>query len=285
MGDQTDDGATRVVELSVASPAHPDDICAALTAAGVTPADSRTRVELVVPDAADPLDAVILYTTLAGFLGRFLPARIGDVQVEAITDTIDPGPKPAVIADELDIDIETDASDTDVHYARKLNLNPAGLNAGQTVQMFVGISQVRARPQSSRLPNVGDTNLEEVRRTAALRRAEARHATAATHVDKADVTPRLARLQAAATHPIAGILTRLGTTHDEAGENWHCPRPDRHSNGDQNPSMRIVDEKIRCFRCDPEWIDSLRVVMDTLNLSPDEAADWIESGESRPSLR
>jgi hypothetical protein len=68
----------------------------------------------------------------------------------------------------------------------------------------------------------------------------------------------------------------LGATTPD-GVLWHCPRPDRHRNGDANASMRVDEQGARCFRCDPEKIDSLRLVADVRGISFDEAADWILS--------
>jgi hypothetical protein len=41
--------------------------------------------------------------------------------------------------------------------------------------------------------------------------------------------------------------------------------------------------QVRCYRCDGERVDSLRLTMDVLGLSPDEAAAWLVEKSSSAS--
>jgi hypothetical protein len=91
------------------------------------------------------------------------------------------------------------------------------------------------------------------------------------------LTPHQNLLLERALDSISKTMVYLGASMDPETELWHCPRPQRHSNGDKNASMHVEENFTQCFRCDSEKIDSLRLVMDTLNFTPDEAADWLAS--------
>lgn len=283
-------GAARVEELKIPSPATGEAVVEQLGKAGITPSDVRARVELVLPPTIAPLDATVLYATLAGFVGRFVPASLTDGQVPANVDAPPMTPRPDVIEDDVTIGSESTLADPQVHYARRALVDLTGLSTREALLLVAAVAAARRRPRHERFPDVAvggaePARLEEARKAGLAHRGELRKSVVGTLVDPRDPSPRLQRLHEAASAPIADVLRRLGATTDETGEKWHCSRPSRHNNGDQNPSLKIVDGKTRCFRCDPEWVDSLRLVSDTLDLSPDEAAAWIESGTALPPLR
>lgn len=290
LGDPDDaGGAARVEELKLPTPVTPEGVVAQLAQSGISPSDVRARVELVMPPSVQAADAAILYATLAGFIGRFVPARLADGNVLPASAG-NPGPRPEEIADQLTVTAGTDLTDLQVHYARRVTLDLEGAGPKDALELLVQVAAIRRRPRHDRLPDVsvaeGDpVRLEDARKAGVAHRGDRRKQAAGTLVELRVPSPRLERLQMAADAPIADVLRRLGATTDPTGEKWHCTRPDRHSNGDQNPSLKIVDAKTRCFRCDPEWVDSLRLVIDTLNMTPDEAAAWIESGEALQPLR
>lgn len=283
-------GASRVEELKLTSPITSESVVEQLAAAGVSPADVRARVELVIPPEAGPVDAAVLHATLAGYIGRFLPVRLSTGEITPIASTANIADRPDHIDDHIDITADSDLTDPQVHYARRATLILDGLDAKTALELLNKVAAVRRRPRFDRLPDIAvegteePIRLEDARKAGLTYRGAARGTSAGTVIDHTDPSPRLNRLESAAQAPITETLLRLGATHDESGEKWHCTRPDRHNNGDQNPSLKIVEGKTRCFRCDPEWVDSLRLVIDTLNLTPDEAAEWIESGEQLPAL-
>jgi hypothetical protein len=45
--------------------------------------------------------------------------------------------------------------------------------------------------------------------------------------------------------------------------------------------MRVQKGVVRCYVCDPERVDSLRLVMNTLDATADEAATWLLSDAVR----
>lgn len=283
-------GASRVEELKLATPVTAEGVVEQISRANISPSDVRARVELVIPPTTEAVDASVIYATLAGFIGRFVPARLADGDVHPDAGTPAPTPRPDVIAEQVDVTIESDLTVPQVHYARRATVVLDEVPTAKALQLVADVATARRRPRHERLPDVTTggaevTRLEDARKAGLTCRGDRRKQSAGTLVEAREPSPRLQRLQSAADTPIADVLRRLGATTDESGERWHCSRPDRHSNGDQNPSLKIVDGKTRCFRCDPEWVDSLRLVIDTLNVSPDEAADWIESGVALPPLR
>lgn len=291
LGDPNDSGgAARVEELKLPSPITSESVVEQLAATSITPADVRARVELVIPPEVGPVDAAILHATLAGYIGRFLPVRLSSGEINPIAGAANTADRPEQVADHIDITADTDLSDPQIHYARRATLQLEGMDAKAALELLNKVAALRRRPRYDRLPDVvakledEPIRLEEARKVGLTYRSDSRSSNEGTVIEHADPSPRLNRLEAAAQAPIDETLRRLGATHDESGEKWHCTRPDRHNNGDQNPSLKIVDGKTRCFRCDPEWVDSLRLVIDTLNLTPDEAAEWIESGEQLPAL-
>lgn len=286
-------GAVRSETLTVPSPTTPEGLLDELTRANVTTSDIRSRAELQLPGDVSATSALTIVATLSGFAGRFLPTSVGDVELSPTriaADVSDAGPKPDVIPNEIIVD-QAD-SDDQIHYARRAIIS-ADQNPESALRQLFRVAATRHRPGHERFPDVAHDpkavlageadalSLEDMRRLGFQFRGEHRANGNIEVAPPQDPTDREQRLQHAASAPIDDVMRRLGSTTDETGERWHCPRPERHNNGDQNPSMRIVDGKTRCFRCDPEWVDSLRITLDTLKVSVDEAADWILSGRSR----
>lgn len=292
LGDPDDTGgATRVEQITLPSPLQPAHVTAALAKAGITAADFRTRVEAVTTGFASPYDAVIFSATIYGFSGRFIPVRIEDDEINPLTGEIPALEKPESVPEEITFTNpeELSAEGVNLIFTKRSVLDLNNTTDVDATSMLFTAAHVRKRDHHERFPDIiwGEDRirLEEVRAEGAASREEGRASTKRSTVEAAEPSPRHKRLQRASEAPIADVMRRLGTSSDETGEKWHCPRPWRHSNGDRNPSMRIVDGRTRCYRCDPEWVDSLRLVMDALNHTPDEAAVWIESGDSFPALR
>ena len=40
--------------------------------------------------------------------------------------------------------------------------------------------------------------------------------------------------------------------------------------------MRVESSRARCFRCDAEWVDPVRLTADVKGCTFDEAADWLQ---------
>lgn len=196
-----------------------------------------------------------------------------------------------------------------IRFARRLRFVPPDAPA-LAIPQLVAVAALRARGQLDKLPllcngtepgpeGAPDTAgicLDTLRRSGEEIRRGLRSDTRDALAPKLDVNP-FARLAEADAIPVERTLVRLGakskiiempakagTSEHEQGvtiptEVWHCPRPDRHTNGDANPSSRIVTKgehtQFQCFRCDPERVGSLRLVMDVQGKTGAEAANWL----------
>lgn len=292
------------VELSVES------VLEALRQSGVTPADLRSRT--VVRVDGDQRKAVAVYAALLGFAGRRLDVTDGDqvVPIAAIEDRVSRLPDagrppepvaqiqvgPVVRADLVCVTPDTglgpDVVST-IRYAKRVRFVPATgtPRAVAAVSQLAVIAAIRARGGNDRLPYLveGDEPvapdddptqvvglcLDTLRRGGVELRRSLRFDDRGALAPRALPTPRQRTLLAAEAVPIEHALVALGATQDPVSGLWHCPRPDRHTNGDANASMKVQKGKTQCFRCDAERVDSLRLAMDVKGFIPDEAADWL----------
>lgn len=183
---------------------------------------------------------------------------------------------------------------TDFRSARRCRVAIDELKAYDLLTALVTVSAFRVRNGADRLPFLvesGFTPLETIgedgepiiigidldilRRSGGdLRRAKRLDDRNAL-VEPVNQGMRIERLSKAAAMPVEIALALLGSTMQSDTELWHCPRPQRHRNGDANASMKVADGKIRCLRCDPEPVDGLRLVCEVRNLSPDDAANLL----------
>jgi hypothetical protein len=290
----------KVVTISPSEIA-PQAVVESLRAAQLTPADLRSHVVLgIAPETPSNL-AVVVYTALTTLASRRLDVVCGDrhaaltaldTQLRSLPTPPRPDALPALAQvgaphDTLPVLEMAGSTAADhmvtLHHARRLRLVlPADPVAALT--LFVAVAALRARPGLERLPMVvlGDEpadesagfDLDTVRAGAFELRRSLRSSEAPVLAPRVELSARLKRLAAAASTPVDRTMVALGATTPD-GTLWHCPRPERHRNGDANASMRIEDGAVRCFRCDPERIDSLRLVADTRHLSFDEAAEWL----------
>jgi hypothetical protein len=288
---------------------------AGLRASGLTAADFRSRVIFLVPDGPECL---VPYAALCGFAGRRIDAYAGGAVLpfsqlardgEDLPDAGRPqgylmwgqvgGPDaegvPTVHVAPAEQGPVSPEAATVIRYAARLRLVPPD-SARDALAMFVLVAALRRRaddrfpylstgnepvPETKDEPRQG-VDLERIRRAAAQHRQELRAARpGAEMVPPVAVSPRNRRLAEANEAEIGEVLRRLGSAPDDAGR-WHCPRPDRHNNGDENPSMKVYgDNRTRCQRCDAEKIGPLKLVIDVLGVTPDEAAAFVlDSGRT-----
>jgi len=156
----------------------------------------------------------------------------------------------------------------------------------ENILNVITISTLRNRNGFSRMPNLSTTveisddniNLENLRRMVQEYRKSKKLGNREAVINNFEVTdPRVKYLEQASLTSIEIVLGKLGAKQNKDTFMYHCPRPNRHSNGDRTPSTKVTEGKVQCMRCDSEKVDALRIVMDTLNLSPDDAALWILS--------
>ena len=275
---------------------------------GVTAADLRART--IVSFSVDAFSSLQIYALLVGFAGRRLDVHVDGTTIVAtdIHNTLTAIADETVRPDEgceflqiangsnpeaTNIDWRTPLSDgvlVDVRYARRVRIATQGLSKVAAIELLLKIAAVRARNGADRFPLVtaspddalftgeGDErtavgiDLEQIRRSGNELRRTLRLDDRSTVVAAAQDDSRLAALRTAAAVPIEFALQLLGSQQNPDTGYWRCPRPSRHRNGDANPSLKVQNGTVRCFRCDAEPVDALRLVSDALNIAPDDAA-------------
>jgi hypothetical protein len=288
-----------------------DSVIEALTKAPITAADLRTKT-LVVCASSDPQITLLTYTALCGFAARFLDYTTSPEVflvrplIQQMQSVPDPG-KPETIEEVLlvgtkelngigQLEALTMSDFIKLRYARKALVVVQDLSVAQTLERFLVVATARTRKHTERYPYILMDNisaaagveavlsgtpdvifdLDAIRKASYELRTMRRFDDRSSLVPAEDLSPRRRRLLKAATEiPMEGILLKLGSIQNKSTGLWRCPRPQRHRNGDADPSSEIKGIEFRCFRCDLEHIDALRLVMDALNLGPDEAADWL----------
>lgn len=296
-----------VIDVTPAT-ATAEAVMEALRNAKLTPADLRARTVFWAEGDRDA--ALATYAALCGFAARRLDVSSGgdaldaeeiDTAARAFTDAGRPENHLEVVQVGLVAHPElptvlmagtpSAADISRVRYARRARFVPIGDDPLAAISLLLVVAGIRARGEMDRMPTLcrGDEpaspedgervgiDLEELRRTGTDLRRSLRFDDRNATVEQRDLSERQRNLLAAAALPIEETLARLGTSEDEASGLWHCPRPARHTHGDATASMRVVKGKAKCPRCDPERMDSLRLVMDVKACSPDEAADWLLS--------
>lgn len=280
-----------------------------LRATGLVAADFRARVIFL---ASDGPESLIPYAALCGLAGRRIDAYAGGVVLpfsrlaEKGSDLPDAGRPDEFLtwaqvggpdaegvrtvrfAPAGQSPVSPEAASV-IRYAARLRMVPPD-SARDALTMFVLVAALRKRaddrfpylstgtepvPETKDDPRQG-VDLELIRRTAGQYREELRASRLDSEVvEPVPVSPRNRRLAEANAVEIGTVLRRLGSTPDAEGR-WHCPRPDRHSNRDENPSMKAYGHnRTRCQRCDAEKIGPLKLVIDVLGITPDEAAAFI----------
>lgn len=286
----------------------PEAVLEALARTSLTAADLRTRT-LFSADPARPAASVLMYAALCGFAGRRLDytegAEIVDagslhtassaldsepVQGEPVTWVQAGAQTPGITC--VPFGAELSASHvTLLRSAKRCRISTAGMGAADALSLLVTVSAFRARNGADRLPfwvvdptvaletalpdgstQVNGVDLDTLRRAGSELRRARRIDDRNALVEPVVASSRSLALAEAAALDASVALSVLGATQDPETELWHCPRPKRHRNGDANASMKVVDGKVRCFRCDAETVDGLRLVIDSLGISPDDAA-------------
>jgi hypothetical protein len=291
----------------------------ALRTSGLTPADFRSRVIFLAPAGSGCL---VPYAALCGFAGRRIDAyadgailefsRLGRDGREFPDAGMPPGHLawaqvgghttagiPTALIGPGAQGLVTPEAVTVIRYAARLRLVPPD-SARDALAMFTLVAAIRWRgddrfpylstgteppPKSKDDPDQG-IDLERLRRAAGQYRQQLRvERGKAEIVPPRDMSAADRRLAEANSVDIRALLGRLGSSPGEK-DHWRCPRPRRHRNGDENPSMKVYGEnRVRCRRCDPEKLGPLRLVIDVLGVTVDEAATFILDSDRTVDLR
>jgi hypothetical protein len=141
---------------------------------------------------------------------------------------------------------------------------------------------LRIKDKAENLPSfcniVGDCiDLDEYRKKGSEYKKRLRSVIEIELIERTDLSERQVEIEKYDQIDIAKVISFLGSKKNEDLDLWHCTRPYNHRNKDANPSMTIIDNKTRCFRCDTEEIGPIRVILETLNISPDDAVNVIKN--------
>jgi hypothetical protein len=267
----------------------PEAALAAVAATGLTAADLRTRT-LFMFGSVPARAALLSYVALSGFAGRLLDfSDLEEVfEVRALLTQLHEAPDAGKVdAAEATLDLSVDAIPevvtpemvSSARYGKEFTVKLSDAPA-KALEAFVFVAGLRFRGGVERFPLCAFidgvvTDTDNVRREAASARRSRRTDDRGSLVEPTRPSERTSRLLAASKSDPAKVLTALGSVMNPETGFWRCPRPERHRNGDANPSARLGDDGFRCFRCDVEQVDPLRLVMDAKDLSPDDAADWL----------
>ena len=286
------------------------DYMAALEQSNITAPDLKTKTLVIVQE--NSIEALQMYVALCGVAARLLdcatqkslhhPSAAPSVPIASVQSL---GDTTVLVGDKSEISISFDdilgAEQIAQIIAAKKVVLLVGSNTDYTadtekydkiVGAMLTIASARIRECYPSVATVDATNsslvqsilsgdmsnvvdLEEVRKAgAALRRAK-RVDDRSEVASPIDLSARQRYLMQAASVSVEETLMRLDSHVNAETGFWRCSRPNRHRNGDANPSSHVEDNKVRCYRCDKEPLDSLRLVMDTLSITPDEAATWL----------
>lgn len=293
----------------------PEDALEMLRTCGLTPADLRARTVFLAE--GDATTAMVVYAALIGFSNRRIDVASGSdlldvAPIHEMAKRLEDEGKPAEPAELVQVGVVhpdipsvgagttlSEAEVTLIRYARHARFAPVGDGIISALSQLILVSGVRVRNNADRLPvlvegseavpeadseEVIGLDLDAVRREAIEFRRTQRFDERSAIVEPVEPSVRQKHLQAAAAIEIEETLERLGAQLDQESGLWHCPRPDRHTNGDANASLKAAKGLVRCYRCDAEAVDSLRLTADTLSISADEAADWLLSDARQEKL-
>lgn len=287
------------------------DAVAALDAvadSGLTTADSYTRIVFLAPPGPTGL---VPYAALHGFLNRWIDVHADGAVLEMpgaggpAGEFVAPRrPEPHLMWAQLggprrtdlpwvfypeDCDGELDPQAMGVvHRAARLRMVPPG-SATAAFAMLAEVARLRRRGDALRFPYVSTgleplpvsktdphqgIDLEAIRRAAAEYRRMLRNALPrAEPVPAQPVGPLNQRITEANTVDAREVLPRLGSRPGD-GSGWSCPRaPLGHS---EDWTLRLhPDNRLRCHYCEAEKITLVRLVAETLDLTPDQAAAFL----------
>jgi transcription antitermination factor NusA-like protein len=305
-------GGIKAIELQLGGCVDDDPIARAvdtLACSGLTGADFRSRVVFLAnDDAGGETETLLLYAALCGLAGRRVDAYAAGVVLEFSRpdrqggDVVDAGRPPAYLEwaqaggpvaegmPTVALKQIGPAEVTVIRNAARLRFVPPP-SAKAALDAFITMAGIRRRkrerfpylstgyepvPVGKDDPRQG-IDLEGVRLAAEQLRKQLRRsaATEATIVPPTAVSPRLVRIAEANTVDIRSVLRRLGSTADESGR-WFCPRSGRQGLGHPGPTVRVSgDNRAQCNRCDQENLTPVRLVVETLDLAPDEAVSFV----------
>lgn len=169
-----------------------------------------------------------------------------------------------------------------IRYSKKLIIKESNVSVQQELLQFIIISSLRIKDKAENLPSFcnssGDNiELDEFRKKGSEFKKRLRSIIDIEIIDRTALSERQLEIEKYDQTDIARVISFLGSKKNSELDLWHCTRPYNHRNNDANPSMAIINNKTRCFRCDTEEIGPIRIILETLSISPDEAVQIIRN--------
>lgn len=168
-----------------------------------------------------------------------------------------------------------------LRYAKKIIIKESNNSVQQELLQFIIISSLRIKDKAENLPSFisNDLNIEldEYRKKGSEFKKRLRSLIDIELIERSSLSDRQLEIEKYDQVDIAKVISFLGSKKNDDLDLWHCTRPYNHRNNDANPSMTIINNKTRCFRCDTEEIGPIRVLIETLNISPDDAVNIIKN--------
>lgn len=294
---------TRVVTIDPPTADH-DDVLDAIRLSGLATADLRNRAVFLTD--LDPVRAAAVYAALCGFAGRRLDVAAegktfrgpaldqfgrtlpsSDRPSEPVRCAQYGGQHPELLS--LTGLITTPDDVAVIRYAKRLRFVPSS-STFDTLTALVVIGGIRAKGSLDRLPfcvngdePVGENPTDPAglcmdnlkRAGAGLKRSQRSDDRSAVVEPDNDISQRRQTVQHAASLPFSTALQVINAQASSDPELWHCPRPRNHVNGDATASFRVDSYSGHCLRCDVDPIDGLRLVVEILGMSVDEAASLL----------
>lgn len=287
-----------------------EDMISSITHANISAADLKAKT--VISLEGDVERSVLMYALITGFAGRRIDFMSDGVLVDSnamyssVYDLVKDLEKPELLPEFTQIgkeategvywvDLNAKLSLEDlfhIRFSKRVRISIDDITTNKALTTLITAAAIRNRNGSDRFPVLvkyhNDTlftskenedepvafgnDLEQIRRKGNEMRRENKLDDRSTVVSKEELTDRLEIIDSASKIDISKALIMLGSEYNADTDFWRCPRPARHKNGDANPSMKIIEGKVRCFRCDQEPVDAVRLIVDTLNLTADDAA-------------
>lgn len=267
----------------------------------IKPIDLKSKVIISFDQRIDKKVLLALYSFLVGMSGRRLDfgydsnavnvdlfykmsLRVADAgKIDEIPERVVIGTKTK--STDLVIDYKSEITPevaSLIRYSKELLIRESKEKSNNELINFIIISSIRVKNKAENMPffieaNENEIDLDSFRKRGSDMKKTIKSDDRSEIVEKISLTKRQENIIESDNIDMAKVLLYLSSIYNEESGFWRCTRPQNHKNGDANPSMVLAENRSRCFRCDTEEIGPVRILVDTLKISPDDAVDIIKS--------
>ena len=266
----------------------------------IKPIDLKSKVIISFDQRIDKKILLSLYSFLVGMSGRRLDFGYDsnvvnvDLFYKMSLKVVDSG-KNEDIPERVTVGTKTNSSDliidykseitpeiaAQIRYSKELLIRESKDNSNNDLLNFIIISSIRVKNKAENMPffiesDGNEVDLDSFRKRGSEMKKTIKSDDRSEIVDKLPLTKRQESIIESDSANMEKVLLYLNSTHNEETGFWRCTRPENHKNGDANPSMVLAENRSRCFRCDTEDIGPVRILVDTLKISPDDAVELIK---------